>query len=107
MPCRGIEVHFYDIFEQVRFLARSFAVPGNHPGQQSTGMRWPYGPVSFLPTHIPDACEFKVSYASDSELGLFRSSQVRNITSLVYSVMPAFFLTMKLSQVQRGLVRWQ
>lgn len=38
---------FFDALEQVRFLARSFAVPGNHPGQQSTGMRWPYGPVSF------------------------------------------------------------
>ena len=33
-------------FYQVRFLARSFAVPGNHLGQQSHGYRWPYGPVS-------------------------------------------------------------
>lgn len=33
----------YDL--QVRFLARSFAVPGNHLGQQSHGFRWPYGPV--------------------------------------------------------------
>lgn len=31
---------------QVRFLARSFGVPGNHLGQQSHGFRWPYGPVS-------------------------------------------------------------
>ncbi|KAJ0048274.1 hypothetical protein Pint_15250 [Pistacia integerrima] len=31
--------------DQVRFLARSFAVPGNHLGQQSHGFRWPYGPV--------------------------------------------------------------
>ncbi|MFQ6624303.1 hypothetical protein Gotur_003369 [Gossypium turneri] len=31
--------------DQVRFLARSFAVPGNHIGQQSHGYRWPYGPV--------------------------------------------------------------
>ncbi|KAG2301194.1 hypothetical protein Bca52824_029845 [Brassica carinata] len=31
---------------KVRFLARSFAVPGNHLGQQSHGYRWPYGPVS-------------------------------------------------------------
>ncbi|PNX88630.1 delta-1-pyrroline-5-carboxylate dehydrogenase mitochondrial-like, partial [Trifolium pratense] len=30
--------------DQVRFLARSFAVPGNHLGQQSHGFRWPYGP---------------------------------------------------------------
>ncbi|KAJ4780511.1 1-pyrroline-5-carboxylate dehydrogenase [Rhynchospora pubera] len=34
--------------DQVRFLARSFAVPGNHLGQQSTGLRWPYGPVSLV-----------------------------------------------------------
>jgi hypothetical protein len=33
---------------QVRFLARSFAVPGNHLGQQSHGFRWPYGPVRIL-----------------------------------------------------------
>ncbi|GAB2223809.1 hypothetical protein Droror1_Dr00004550 [Drosera rotundifolia] len=32
--------------DQVRFLARSFAVPGNHLGQQSHGFRWPYGPVN-------------------------------------------------------------
>ncbi|MFS7912350.1 putative L-glutamate gamma-semialdehyde dehydrogenase [Helianthus anomalus] len=31
----------------VRFLARSFGVPGNHLGQQSHGFRWPYGPVRF------------------------------------------------------------
>jgi 1-pyrroline-5-carboxylate dehydrogenase len=31
--------------DQVRFLARSFAIPGNHLGQQSHGYRWPYGPV--------------------------------------------------------------
>jgi 1-pyrroline-5-carboxylate dehydrogenase len=34
--------------DQVRFLARSFAVPGNHLGQSSNGYRWPYGPVSTL-----------------------------------------------------------
>lgn len=33
---------------QVRFLARLFAVPGNHLGQQSHGYRWPYGPVRHL-----------------------------------------------------------
>ncbi|GAY39024.1 hypothetical protein CUMW_041220 [Citrus unshiu] len=32
--------------DQVRFLARSFAVPGNHLGQQSHGYRWPYGPFT-------------------------------------------------------------
>jgi len=40
--------------DQVRFLARSFAVPGNHPGQQSTGLRWPYGPVAIItPFNFP------------------------------------------------------
>ncbi|KAJ0610094.1 putative L-glutamate gamma-semialdehyde dehydrogenase [Helianthus annuus] len=32
--------------DQVRFLARSFGVPGNHLGQQSHGFRWPYGPAN-------------------------------------------------------------
>lgn len=40
--------------DQVRFLARSFAVPGNHLGQQSHGFRWPYGPVSIItPFNFP------------------------------------------------------
>lgn len=40
--------------DQVRFLARSFAVPGNHLGQQSHGLRWPYGPVSIItPFNFP------------------------------------------------------
>eukprot|EP00271_Cylindrocystis_brebissonii_P004328 TRINITY_DN15974_c0_g1_i1.p1 TRINITY_DN15974_c0_g1~~TRINITY_DN15974_c0_g1_i1.p1 ORF type:complete len:568 (+),score=60.97 TRINITY_DN15974_c0_g1_i1:191-1894(+) len=40
--------------DQVRFLARSFANPGNHLGQQSTGMRWPYGPVAIItPFNFP------------------------------------------------------
>eukprot|EP01018_Ginkgo_biloba_P014859 Gb_20362 [translate_table: standard] len=40
--------------DQVRFLARSFAVPGNHLGQQSTGFRWPYGPVVIItPFNFP------------------------------------------------------
>ncbi|KAJ4771558.1 aldehyde dehydrogenase 12A1 [Rhynchospora pubera] len=40
--------------DQVRFLARSFAVPGNHLGQQSTGLRWPYGPVAIItPFNFP------------------------------------------------------
>jgi len=34
--------------DQVRFLARSFSVPGDHQGQQSNGFRWPYGPVSII-----------------------------------------------------------
>lgn len=40
--------------DQVRFLARSFAVPGNHLGQSSNGYRWPYGPVAIItPFNFP------------------------------------------------------
>ncbi|XP_022923828.1 probable aldehyde dehydrogenase [Cucurbita moschata] len=40
--------------DQVRFLARSFAVPGDHLGQQSHGYRWPYGPVAIItPFNFP------------------------------------------------------
>lgn len=40
--------------DQVRFLARSFGVPGNHLGQQSNGFRWPYGPVVIItPFNFP------------------------------------------------------
>ncbi|KAL9243217.1 hypothetical protein vseg_017130 [Gypsophila vaccaria] len=40
--------------DQVRFLARSFAVPGNHLGQQSHGFRWPYGSVAIItPFNFP------------------------------------------------------
>ncbi|KAM0054476.1 putative L-glutamate gamma-semialdehyde dehydrogenase [Helianthus debilis subsp. tardiflorus] len=40
--------------DQVRFLARSFGVPGNHLGQQSHGFRWPYGLVALItPFNFP------------------------------------------------------
>ncbi|KAL6178103.1 hypothetical protein ACLB2K_049622 [Fragaria x ananassa] len=40
--------------DQVRFLAKSFTVPGNHLGQQSNGYRWPYGPVAVVtPFNFP------------------------------------------------------
>lgn len=40
--------------DQVRFLARSFGVPGNHVGQHSHGYRWPYGPVAIItPFNFP------------------------------------------------------
>ena len=40
--------------DQVRFLARSFAVPGDHYGQTSQGFRWPYGPVVIIaPFNFP------------------------------------------------------
>lgn len=47
---------FFENFsgDQVRFLAKSFAVPGNHLGQQSNGFRWPYGPVAIItPFNFP------------------------------------------------------
>jgi len=38
----------------VRFLARGFSNPGNHPGQESRGYRWPYGPVAVVaPFNFP------------------------------------------------------
>lgn len=40
--------------DQVRFLARSFGVPGDHMGQMSHGYRWPYGPVTLItPFNFP------------------------------------------------------
>jgi len=40
--------------DQPRFLARSFAVAGDHMGQISNGYRWPYGPVALItPFNFP------------------------------------------------------
>ncbi|KAJ1433135.1 Aldehyde/histidinol dehydrogenase [Ochromonadaceae sp. CCMP2298] len=40
--------------DQVRFLARSFGVAGDHAGQLSTGHRWPFGPVVIIaPFNFP------------------------------------------------------
>jgi 1-pyrroline-5-carboxylate dehydrogenase len=40
--------------DQVRFLARSFSIPGDHDGQSSHGYRWPYGPVVIIaPFNFP------------------------------------------------------
>jgi 1-pyrroline-5-carboxylate dehydrogenase len=40
--------------DNVRFLARSFGIPGDHAGQQSTGVRMPYGGVSVVtPFNFP------------------------------------------------------
>lgn len=39
---------------QVRLLARSFGVPGDHAGQQSNGHRFPFGPVAIItPFNFP------------------------------------------------------
>ncbi|GBF90904.1 aldehyde dehydrogenase [Raphidocelis subcapitata] len=47
---------FFENFsgDQVRFTARGFSVPGDHPGQSSHGHRWPFGPVALItPFNFP------------------------------------------------------
>ena len=40
--------------DQPRFLMQSFNVSGDHNGQQSSGYRWPYGPVCIIcPFNFP------------------------------------------------------
>lgn len=40
--------------DNVRRLAKSFGVPGDHYGQMSVGHRWPYGPVAIItPFNFP------------------------------------------------------
>lgn len=40
--------------DNVRRLAQSFGVPGDHGGQMSVGHRWPYGPVALVtPFNFP------------------------------------------------------
>ena len=40
--------------DQVRYLARSFGIPGDHAGQTSTGVRMPFGGVSVItPFNFP------------------------------------------------------
>jgi 1-pyrroline-5-carboxylate dehydrogenase len=40
--------------DNVRRLAQSFGVPGDHYGQMSVGHRWPYGPVAIVtPFNFP------------------------------------------------------
>ncbi|PFH32202.1 aldehyde dehydrogenase (NAD) family protein [Besnoitia besnoiti] len=40
--------------DSIRFLARGFSVPGDHPGQLSNGFRWPFGPVAVVsPFNFP------------------------------------------------------
>ncbi|MGH8167274.1 MAG: aldehyde dehydrogenase family protein, partial [Woeseiaceae bacterium] len=57
--CRG-EVTVTRVFlenfsgDGVRFLARGFSNPGDHPGQESRGYRWPFGPVAVIsPFNFP------------------------------------------------------
>jgi 1-pyrroline-5-carboxylate dehydrogenase len=52
----AICAQFLDNFsgDSVRFLARSFGVPGDHDGQVSQGFRFPYGPVALItPFNFP------------------------------------------------------
>jgi 1-pyrroline-5-carboxylate dehydrogenase len=40
--------------DNVRRLAQSFGVPGDHYGQMSVGHRWPHGPVAIVaPFNFP------------------------------------------------------
>ncbi|MEJ2275835.1 MAG: aldehyde dehydrogenase family protein, partial [Woeseiaceae bacterium] len=57
--CRG-EIAVTRVFlenfagDGVRFLARGFSNPGDHPGQESRGYRWPFGPVVIVaPFNFP------------------------------------------------------
>jgi len=57
--CRG-EVTVTRVFlenfagDGVRFLARGFSNPGDRPGQESRGYRWPWGPVCVIaPFNFP------------------------------------------------------
>jgi 1-pyrroline-5-carboxylate dehydrogenase len=57
--CAG-EYHVTRVFMEnfagdgVRFLGRGFSNPGDHPGQESRGYRWPFGPVAVIaPFNFP------------------------------------------------------
>eukprot|EP00891_Asterochloris_glomerata_P008338 jgi/Astpho2/8338/Aster-01407 len=51
VTCRFLENFSGD---QVRFMARSFGVPGDYNGQQSNGFRWPFGRVGLItPFNFP------------------------------------------------------
>jgi 1-pyrroline-5-carboxylate dehydrogenase len=58
--------------DQVRYLARSFGVPGDHAGQTSTGIRMPFGGVSVVtPFNFPlEICALQTMSA------LFMGNQV-------------------------------
>jgi len=47
---------FFENFsgDQVRFLAESKSIPGDHTGQASASYRWPFGPVGVVtPFNFP------------------------------------------------------
>ncbi|CAM9559491.1 unnamed protein product [Ascophyllum nodosum] len=75
--------------DNVRFLARSFNVPGDHLGQVSTGYRWPYGPVAIVspfnfPLEIPMLQMMgalymgnKVIFKTDSKVSVVMEQTIR------------------------------
>jgi 1-pyrroline-5-carboxylate dehydrogenase len=59
MACRG-EVWSVQRFledysaDNCRFLMKSFNISGDHPGQSTSGYRWPFGPVLIIsPFNFP------------------------------------------------------
>ena len=54
-PCLPVSLPLCCILgDNVRLLAKSFNLPGDHVGQSSTGYRWPYGPVAIVsPFNFP------------------------------------------------------
>lgn len=75
--------------DNVRLLAKSFTVPGDHLGQSSTGYRWPYGPVAIVspfnfPLEIPVLQLMgalymgnKVVFKTDSKVSIVMEQTIR------------------------------
>lgn len=82
---------FFENFggDNVRFMSRSFGVPGDHEGQTSNGMRWPYGPVAVIapfnfPLEIPALQAFgalmvgnRVTLKSDKRVAVVMEQFIR------------------------------
>ena len=71
-PCAHAEWMENYSCDQVRYLARSFGIPGDHAGQTSTGIRMPFGAVSVItPFNFPlEICALQTCSA------LFMGNQV-------------------------------
>ena len=73
--------------DNVRFLARSFGVPGDHYGQFSNGYRWPYGAVAIVaPFNFP--LEIPVLQLMGS---LFMGNKVSKIMYIIVHVCSLFY----------------
>ena len=82
---------FFENFggDNPRFLARTFSVPGDHEGQMSQGLRWPYGPCALIvPFNFPleiGALQLfgalymgnKVTFKSDSKVSIVMEQCIR------------------------------